>query len=62
MEAKQVSILQEKARGTHKRNEEIRKLADDGFNFAQIARRFALTRQAVRAIVVKSFDGYNSKK
>ena len=55
MEAKQVSILQEKARGTHKRNEEIRRLASDGFNFAQIARRFALTRQAVRAIVKKSF-------
>jgi len=55
MEAKQVSILQEKARGTHKRNEDIRKLAKDGWNFAQIARRYSLSRQAVWAIVQKPF-------
>jgi len=62
MEANKVSILQEKARGTFKRNEEIRKLANEGWSFAQIGRRFSLTRQAVRAIVVKPFNGRNSKK
>jgi len=56
MKPKEMSILQEKARGTHRRNEDIRKLARGGFNFAQIARRYCLTRQAVRAIVKKSFE------
>ena len=55
MEANQVSVLQEKARGTYNRNKEIRRLARDGHNFAQIARRYSLTRQAIRAIVVKQF-------
>lgn len=55
MDSKEASILQEKARGTYKRNEEIRRLASEGRNFAEIARRFSLSRQAVRAIVKKSF-------
>ena len=55
MNSKEASILQQKARGTYKRNEEIRKLASEGQNFAQIARRYSLTRQAVRAIVQKVF-------
>ena len=56
MNSKEASVLQEKARGTFKRNEEIRKLANEGNNFAQIARRFSLSRQAIRAIVHKSFN------
>jgi len=55
MNSKEASQLQEKARGTHKRNEEIRRLAGEGQNFAQIARRYSLTRQAVRNIVKKPF-------
>ena len=55
MNSKEASILQQKARGTYKRNEEIRQLAKDGWNFAQIARRYSMSRQAVRAIVQKVF-------
>ena len=62
MNSKEASTLQEKARGTFKRNEEIRKLSSEGQNFAQIARRYSLTRQAVRAIVQKVFNYYGGKK
>ncbi len=56
MDRKTLSILQEKARGTYRRNEEIRNLSKHGWNNAQIARRFALSRQAVFAIVRRGYE------
>lgn len=45
------SILHQKANGTYERNQQIRKLASDGENYAQIGRWFKLSRQAIRIIV-----------
>lgn len=54
MNSKALSILQQKAKGTYRRNEQIRLLAKDGENFASLGRMFKLSRQAVRAIVNQS--------
>ena len=45
------SLLQQKAKGTFQRNKQIRQLAKDGENYAQIGRWFKLTRQSIRKIV-----------
>ena len=46
-----MSALLQKAKGTYERNQQIRKLASAGENYAQIGRWFKLSRQAVRKIV-----------
>ena len=56
MNSQQASILQQKARGTYQRNEQIRQLARTGTNFAQLGRWFKLTRQSIRKIVSEAGD------
>jgi len=51
MEKKKLSILLQKARGTYLRNQQIRKLYQEGENMAQIGRMFKLKRQTIRHIV-----------
>ena len=51
MEATRLSITHQKAKGTYQRNQQIRKLFQDGESMAQIGRWFHLSRQAVRYIV-----------
>ena len=51
MDKKRFSILHQKATGTYERNQQIRKLAQEGVNYAQLGRMFKLTRQAARKIV-----------
>jgi len=52
MDKTALSILHQKAKGTYKRNEYIRKLfSQDGENYAEIGRQFHITRQAIRKIV-----------
>lgn len=53
MNQKQRSILQQKAKGTYKRNEYIRWLYKKGGegNMAEIGRAYGITRQAVRKII-----------
>jgi len=48
---KQKRIIQEKAYGTHARNEQMRLLAKNGSSYADVGRWFKLSRQAVRMIV-----------
>jgi len=50
MNKKESSILQQKARGTYKRNELIRLLHSQGENFAWLGKQFRMSRQAVRKI------------
>jgi len=51
------SIIQQKAKGKYDRNEQIRLLAKNGSNYAEIGRLFNLTRQAVRKIVGEASNG-----
>jgi len=46
-----LSIIHQKAMGTYERNQDIRKLAKEGLNYARIGRRYKITRQAARDIV-----------
>jgi len=54
MNTKHRSIIQQQARGTYQRNQQIRKLFNNGANMAEIGRWFKLTRQAIRRIVSES--------
>lgn len=56
MDSKELSILHQKAKGTYQRNQQIRGLAMDGENYAQIGRWFNLSRQAIRKIVSEAGD------
>jgi len=51
MEKRKLSILHQKVKGTYQRNQQIRKLANGGENYASIGRWFKLSRQAIRKIV-----------
>lgn len=51
MDKIKLSILQQKAHGTFKRNELIRQMKRQGENMAEIGRQFRLSRQQVRIIV-----------
>ena len=51
MDTKRLSITHQKAKGTYQRNQQIRKLFQEGESMAQVGRWFKLSRQAVRKIV-----------
>jgi Mor family transcriptional regulator len=54
VDTKSLSIIQQKARGTYQRNQQIRQLVSNGENMAQVGRWFKLSRQAVRQIVAQA--------
>ena len=56
MDRKQSSVIQQKARGTFKRNQYIRWLHKQGENMAEIGRQVNLSRQVVRKIVSEEGD------
>lgn len=51
MDKIQSSLIQQKAKGTLKRNQYIRFLHKQGENMAEIGRQLSLSRQTVRKII-----------